>query len=183
MYPESWNFERGLELLASRRQVPLMLGWCLSIHKAQGMTIENIETDISNCWDAGQAYVALSRATSLEGLRLLGYRRERIKADAHVLAYYDAMAAKQPQEEPRSKRAAVDIVLEDEQADSTPSPSGAEAPCSACSYLTAVGSNCEMCGELCSGPQWACVVCTVRNSTLATVCSACATSRDEIEIL
>jgi ATP-dependent DNA helicase PIF1 len=91
MLPEEWKLERGTEVVASRTQVPLLLGWCLSIHKSQGMTIALIETDISACWDYGQAYVALSRATSLEGLTLLGYRRDRIKAHPHVLQYYEEL--------------------------------------------------------------------------------------------
>lgn len=89
--PEEWKLERGLEVIARRVQVPLMLGWALSIHKSQGMTIPRIETDISQCFDSGQAYVALSRATTLEGLGILGYRRDRIRADPRVLAFYDSM--------------------------------------------------------------------------------------------
>lgn len=52
--PEEWKLERGLEVIARRVQVPLMLGWALSIHKSQGMTIPRIETDISQCFDCGQ---------------------------------------------------------------------------------------------------------------------------------
>lgn len=52
-------------------QFPLALGWAITIHKAQGMTLENVIVDIDgNAFAEGQTYVALSRATSIEGLQL-----------------------------------------------------------------------------------------------------------------
>ena len=89
--PHTWEAKRGEELVVKREQIPLLLGWALSIHKSQGMTLDLLETDISKCWDCGQAYVALSRATSLEGLWLLGYDRRAIKADPRVIAYYESL--------------------------------------------------------------------------------------------
>lgn len=86
-----WESKRGEDIVVKRVQIPLMLGWAMSIHKSQGMTLDLMETDISQCWDPGQAYVALSRATSIEGLALLGYRRECIKADPEVLKFYESI--------------------------------------------------------------------------------------------
>lgn len=52
-------------------QFPLILAWAVTIHKAQGKTIPHCYIDLSGGMHAeGQAYVALSRATSLEGLKL-----------------------------------------------------------------------------------------------------------------
>ena len=90
--PHVWESKRGDEIVVRRHQIPLMLGWAMSIHKSQGMTLDLLETDISQCWDSGQAYVALSRATSIEGLHLLGYKRECIKADPAVLDYYASVS-------------------------------------------------------------------------------------------
>ncbi len=39
----------------------------ITIHKAQGMSIDYCEAHIRDCFDSGQAYVALSRARTLEG--------------------------------------------------------------------------------------------------------------------
>jgi len=52
-------------------QYPLRLAWAVTIHKAQGKTFENVVVDFGEgTFAPGQAYVALSRCTSLEGLTL-----------------------------------------------------------------------------------------------------------------
>lgn len=91
MTPQEWELERAGEVLATRAQVPLCLAWALSIHKCQGMTIDKVEVDISSAWDPGQAYVALSRCTDLQGLGLLGYIRSKIHASQKVLEYYESL--------------------------------------------------------------------------------------------
>lgn len=58
--------------LLCRTQIPLTPAWALSIHKAQGMTLEKVKVDVSRAFADGQVYVALSRATSLRGLKVVG---------------------------------------------------------------------------------------------------------------
>lgn len=58
--------------LLCRTQIPLTPAWALSIHKAQGMTLDKVKVDVSKAFAEGQVYVALSRATSLRGLEVVG---------------------------------------------------------------------------------------------------------------
>lgn len=58
--------------LLCRTQIPLTPAWAISIHKAQGMTLDKVKVDVSRAFSDGQVYVALSRATSLRGLKIVG---------------------------------------------------------------------------------------------------------------
>jgi ATP-dependent exoDNAse (exonuclease V) alpha subunit len=60
------------------RQYPFVLGWAITIHRAQGRTLEKVFVDLSQgAFAAGQAYVAISRVTRLEGLLLRTRPRAR----------------------------------------------------------------------------------------------------------
>jgi ATP-dependent DNA helicase PIF1 len=78
--PEVWEIEFGGKTVAKRTQIPLRLAWALSIHKSQGMSIDRLKVSLSGVFEFGQAYVALSRATSVKGLILEGFKPELVKA-------------------------------------------------------------------------------------------------------
>ncbi|MDR1865370.1 MAG: helix-turn-helix domain-containing protein [Bacteroidales bacterium] len=59
------------EELGSFSQYPIRLAWAITIHKSQGLTFERAIIDAGGAFAPGQAYVALSRCTSLEGIVLL----------------------------------------------------------------------------------------------------------------
>jgi ATP-dependent DNA helicase PIF1 len=90
--PEDWKVELPTgEMQASRKQLPLILAWALSIHKAQGQTLERVKVDLGKVFEKGQAYVALSRATSQEGLQVLRFQKDKIMAHPRVVEFYNKL--------------------------------------------------------------------------------------------
>ncbi|KKM16544.1 hypothetical protein LCGC14_1684770 [marine sediment metagenome] len=71
-------------------QIPLMLAWAVTIHKAQGKTLDGVFVDLGNrAFASGQVYVALSRVRSLEDLRIARpIREEEVRCDPNVTRFY-----------------------------------------------------------------------------------------------
>ncbi|WVQ85854.1 hypothetical protein IAT38_008022 [Cryptococcus sp. DSM 104549] len=79
------------EIQASRVQLPLILSWAMSIHKSQGQTLDRVRVDLGKVFEKGQAYVALSRATSLEGLQVTGFNKDKVMAHKKVATWSDTL--------------------------------------------------------------------------------------------
>lgn len=79
-----------------RMQFPLTLAYAVSIHKVQGLSLNSLvisfELVKQRSFNYGQVYVALSRATSLNGIHILGkINSKHVKADPGVHAEYQRL--------------------------------------------------------------------------------------------
>ncbi len=82
--PHTWTSDS-----ASVQQIPLIHAWALTIHKAQGATLESAEIDLGNSvFECGQIYVGLSRLTNLDGLFLTAFNSSKIKSHPKVIDFY-----------------------------------------------------------------------------------------------
>ncbi len=73
--PKQWAIEEGDEIFAEITQIPLRLAWAITVHKSQGMSLDEVVVDLGQAFDFGMGYVALSRVRTLEGMELLGLNK------------------------------------------------------------------------------------------------------------
>jgi ATP-dependent exoDNAse (exonuclease V) alpha subunit len=92
-YKYIYDFEtRKIERqeVGSFQQLPVSLGWAITIHKSQGLTLEKLTLDLGNgAFCEGQTYVALSRAKSIEGITLTRpISMSDVRVEPAVLTFY-----------------------------------------------------------------------------------------------
>ena len=88
---ETTELKDGKKAKITRDQYPLRLAWSSSVHKVQGSTFDSCFVDCSRFFETGQAYVALSRARSLDKLYLKNFDADKILVDNKVKEFYDTV--------------------------------------------------------------------------------------------
>lgn len=100
--PICWEIRNptNKKMLAYRYQIPLILGYAMTIHKSQGQTIEYLDVDLEKVFKRGMTYVALSRCVSFDGLAVRNFAGVLLKPDPIILDYFTHKA--NPQVAPMS---------------------------------------------------------------------------------
>lgn len=83
--PMDWIVEENGKIRGRITQIPLRLAWAITIHKSQGMSMDEAVMNLADVFEYGQGYVALSRVRRLSGLYLLGWNERTFQVDAGVL--------------------------------------------------------------------------------------------------
>ena len=84
--PMDWAMEENGAMRARITQLPLRLAWAITVHKSQGMSLDEAVVDLSAVFEFGQGYVALSRVRRLSGLHLLGWNKRAFQVHPDVAA-------------------------------------------------------------------------------------------------
>lgn len=90
----TWEVEEQGNKILKAVQIPLKLAYACTIHKQQGATLDYAQIDLSNLFEYGMAYVALSRTKNLEGLSIINIDYEKINAHPKALKFYEDLNKK-----------------------------------------------------------------------------------------
>lgn len=91
-------------VVGSFKQFPIALGWAITIHKSQGMTLDSVRIDLGRgAFCSGQTYVALSRCRTLEGISLdTPISMGDVKANEMILEFYKRLNPLRNHRNPKS---------------------------------------------------------------------------------
>ena len=89
--PATQEYEQNGTVVGTRTAMPLMLAWAVSIHRAQGSTLDSMAVNLSKAFAAGQTYVALSRVREVQHAEIAGLSLFRLNdIDKAALRFYKA---------------------------------------------------------------------------------------------
>lgn len=97
--PAEWSFEEHGQTKATISQIPLKLAWAITVHKSQGMSLDEAIIDLSKTFEFGQGYVAISRVRSLAGLVLEGINDKAFQMHPVVVEFDKILRAQSANEE------------------------------------------------------------------------------------
>jgi ATP-dependent exoDNAse (exonuclease V) alpha subunit len=91
--PFKWRnseYDQNGDIIAQAvaEQLPLIMAYAITSHRSQGMTLDYVEVDLANTFSPAQAYVAISRARTLRGLRVVNFREEYVFAHPDAIDFY-----------------------------------------------------------------------------------------------
>jgi len=95
-YQYKWNDKRrtiDIRTIGTYRQLPFILAWAVTIHKAQGLTLDDVNIDLGRgTFAPGQAYVALSRCRTMDGISFSRpLEIEDVLCDQNVVDFYSGI--------------------------------------------------------------------------------------------
>jgi hypothetical protein len=92
----TWRYDQQDDGSATFSQFPLRLAWAMTIHKAQGLTLDAAFLDIRAAREPGQAYVAVSRVRSLAGLNFKEWFKG-VHVSPEAIEFYKSVPVAAPQ--------------------------------------------------------------------------------------
>lgn len=87
-------YESGIDEERTRQQFPVCMAFAATIHKCQGLTLDNVVVSTMRAFSAGQIFVAFSRVRNLNGLHLVDYAPLKIFADRTCIDEYNRLRTK-----------------------------------------------------------------------------------------
>lgn len=88
--PVKFSLYHGVKTIGHAIQIPLKIAYALTIHSSQGATLDYAHVDLSDAFEYGQAYTALSRVRTLDGLFVKKFDFRKIAAHPRALDYWQS---------------------------------------------------------------------------------------------